>query len=126
MALKTKAESPSLSETTVLELALYQIYTWQFNTYEKGKPYRFRNSDAMILLSEQDLGRPIWRLYRPPLKKQTPKAEIVDATQVVASLPVEEPMFGTLNKEQRRIEIGDDSEIADLLPKDDSSGDVTV
>lgn len=60
MALKTeRAEAPAKPAndgTTILELALYKIYTWGANTYEAGKPYRFRNADAMQLMSEQDLG----------------------------------------------------------------------
>jgi len=45
MALKTekieKSPEPAVKpDTTVLELALYTQYTWQGETYEKGKPYR--------------------------------------------------------------------------------------
>lgn len=130
MALKTekKAEVPDepVPTTTVLELALYKVYTWGLNTYEQGKPYRFKNSDAMVLLAEQDTGRPVWKLYRKPVPKQAPKTEVVDATMVHAPVPVEEFVLkanGTVGP--KRIEIGDDSEIADILPVD-SSDNVTV
>lgn len=116
----------------MLELALYKIYTWGAMTYEAGKPYRFRNADAMILLAEQDLGRPIWKLWRKPVPKAAPKNEPVDVTMVHAPIPVNElgevstaPVGAPADK---RIDVGDDSEIADILQKDrpDSSEDVTV
>lgn len=125
---EAKPQSPVAQQTTVLELALYKIYTWGGVTYEKGKPYRFKNSDAMVLLAEQDTGRPVWRLYRPEKPKQAPKNEIVDATNIKAPTPLDE--FGTplsvAALEQKRIDVGDDSEIADIIGKEDSSGDVTV
>jgi len=127
MALKTEktvdASAPppvSRVETTVLELALYKNYTWGNITYEKGKPYRFRNSDAMILLGEHDTGRPIWRIYQKPIPRQAPRNEIVDATSITAPLPIEEP--GGL-KTEKRIDVGTDDEIADILNRD---GDITV
>lgn len=133
MALKTgqpKAEASEVapSETTVLELALYKIYTWGANTYETGKPYRFKNADAMTLLAEQDLGRPVWRLWRKPVPKQAPKNEIVDATMIHAPVPVDDfgaPLVSADTTAKKRIEIGTDDEIADILNKD-TSGDVTV
>lgn len=127
MALKTseKADAPAAPETAVLELALYTQYTWQGVTYEKGKPYRFKLADAIQLMSEQDHGRPIWRKYRPPHIKQKAMEEVVDATMVQAPPSADE--FGTLvaTKDQKRIEVGDDSEIADILNRD-GGGDVTV
>jgi hypothetical protein len=128
MALKTEktveASAPTTAsrvETTVLELALYKNYTWGNVTYEKGKPYRFRNSDAMVLLAEHDTGRPIWRIYQKPKPRQAPRNEIVDATSVTATLPVEEPMG---LKTEKRIDVGTDDEIADILNRD--GGDITV
>jgi len=133
MALKTSDKpaatpaQPPFTQTTVLELALYKLYTWQNNTYEQGKPYRFRNEDAMLLLGEQDLGRQVWKLYQPPKKREAPKHEIVDATRVVATRPVEDVGFGTLNKASGRIEVGTDDEIQDILERnEEGGGDVTV
>jgi len=135
MALKSAEkpeEAPAVANphanTTVLELALYKIYTWQGVTYERGKPYRFKNSDAMILLGEHDHGRPVWRIYTPPTKKSAPRNEIVDATRVQAQLPVDE--FGTVlvapDTTKKRIDVGTDDEISDILSRPDDGGDVTV
>lgn len=136
MALRTEkpvqasAKPPVAVNTTVLELAMYKLYTWGGYTYEKGKPYRFKNSDAMILLGEMDTGRPVWKIYRPPPVKQAPKNEIVDATMIAAPTPVDEfgqPLMSS-DDPAKRIDVGSDDEIADILnrPDIDESGDVTV
>ena len=129
MALKTEKTDVSpeatkaapVQATTVLELAMYKMYTWGGVTYEAGKPYRFRSQDAMMLLSETDMDRPIWKIYQQPKAKQVPKNEVVDATSAHASLPVEE--LGGVPSE-KRLEVGSDDEIADIL--NPSDGDVTV
>jgi hypothetical protein len=134
MALKTeKADAPPVAppDTTVLELALYKIYTWGNITYEGGKPYRFKNSDAMVLLSERDTDRPVWKIHKPTRTKQAPKNEIVDATSISAPVPVDEFGTPTLGKPlttpvKKRIDVGTDDEIADILSRPDESGDVTV
>jgi hypothetical protein len=125
MALKTErqVETRPPSDTAVLELALYKKYTWGTTTYEAGKPYRFRHQDAMVLLSEQDTGRPIWRLYTPERPKVVPSNEPQDKTWVQALPPVEN--LSVTPPPAKRIEIGDDSEIADIL-QTTSEGDVTV
>jgi hypothetical protein len=127
MALKTEKiektpEPAAKPDTTVLELALYTQYTWQGETYEKGKPYRFRTVDAMQLLAETDTGRPIWKLYQAPKPRVAPKNEVVDATGVQAGIPDEPVHFSPPRK---RIEVGDDSEIQDILGKTEG-GDITV
>jgi hypothetical protein len=128
MALKTEKTETKAPEqpvappqTTVLELALYKQYTWQGETYEKGKPYRFRSVDAMKLLAEQDTGRPVWKLYQAPKPRQAPVNEVVDATNVQAG-PPELPV---VTLPSRRIDVGTDDEIKDILGAD-SGGDVTV
>lgn len=117
------------ANTTVLELALYKIYTWGNITYEQGKPYRFKNSDAMILLSERDFDRPIWKIHKPQRPKQAPRNDVVDATMISAPVPVDEfgaSVLGAPDKEKKRIDVGTDDEIADILTRPDDSGDVTV
>lgn len=133
MAFKTaeKAEAPvvtnPIANTTVLELSLYTKYTWGNVTYEKGKPYRFKNSDAMVLLGERDTDRPIWKMYHAPAAKRAPRNEVVDATMINAPVPVDEFGQSVMSlPASKRIEIGDDSEIADILNQQDGSGDVTV
>jgi hypothetical protein len=129
MALKTEtkpatepaAQPQAQPQTTVLELALYTQYTWGGETYEKGKPYRFRSVDAMKLLAETDTGRPVWKLYQAPKPRQAPKNEIMDATGVQVTVPGE-PI--NVPPAAKRIDIGSDDEIQDILKNE--GGDVTV
>jgi len=138
MALKTEKTDVSVETkpqptapppaTTVLELALYKIYTWGGVTYEGGKPYRFNNIDAMRLLAEQDMERPVWKIHQPAKPKQAPKNEIVDATRNRVTNPVDELVetIPATIPSPKRIDVGNDSEIADILAKTEDSGDVTV
>jgi hypothetical protein len=124
MALRTE-QKPANDDTTVLELALYKIFMWQDRKFEAGKPYRFKNADAIMLMGERDHDRPIWKLYRPPVVRQATQPVVVDATAVQVTAPLNE--FGEpVNKDQKRIDIGDDSEISDILEQASSEGDVTV
>lgn len=136
MALKT-GEKPSVdppvpSDTVLLELALYTHYTWGGVTYERGTAYRFKKEDAVSLMSEQDHGRPLWRQFRPPKPKGTPSMPIVDSTEVKAArsrLSLEEAALRSPGTNTgKRIEVGTDEEIQDILsrPEVDTSGDVTV
>lgn len=111
--------------TMVLELALYNRYVRQDILYEKGQAYEFTEEQAKILLRESDEinGMAIWRLYRAKRPQQMivereVKPQDMTGTKV-AALP--EPEEASV----KGIHIGDDSEIADLLPKDDDEG-VTV
>jgi hypothetical protein len=133
MALKT-AEKPVVAEppvdTVTLELALYTQYTWGGTTYEKGTAYKFKRDDAMLLLSEQDHGRPIWKQYNPPKPKQPARTMVVDSTEMRAvrtrtSLEEAANMRPGQNT-GKRIDVGTDEEIADVLNQPDDSGDVTV
>lgn len=137
MALKTpvateKPEKPEASATVTLELALYTHYTWGGVAYEKGVGYRFAQADAMALLGEMDHGRPIWRQYVAPRKKVAAAMPIVDSTEVRAvrsRLSMEEAALRSGGKAVgKRIEVGTDEEIADVLnrPDADPGGDVTV
>ncbi len=117
----------------LLELALYKNYTcgtgMDLMAYEAGKAYRFTQETAMALLSEQDHGRPIWRIYRPARVKTHQASPVVDATRVQATRTRQtvDQVLNPPDSGKKRIEVGDDAEIADLLPKDDAdSGDVIV
>ena len=136
MALKqplTTIPNPIPPPTTVLELSFYKKYTWQGHTYEGGQPYRFRNEDAMLLLAEQDYGRQVWRVYRAPLNQRKQQAAneppvIMDATGVSVPPVVDEWGIVSVPKDKRRIDVGNDDEIADILSQvaTDEGGDVTV
>lgn len=106
MALKNEKKT---EEELVLELALYSVYNRGGQMYEKGKQYRFNKDTAISLLSERDHGRPIWQIYKP-VKRVVRTEAPVDATKV--EVTVVEPIPG---EPQKRIDIGDDSEIADVL-----------
>lgn len=118
------------ADTILLELAMYNHYTWLGVTYEKGTAYKFKRDDALALMAEQDYGRPIWRQYRAPKPKVAAKMPIVDSTEVQAvrariSL---EDAAARGNNTGKRIEVGTDDEIAEILnkPDVDTSEDVTV
>jgi hypothetical protein len=125
---------PQPVDTIVLELTMYVNYTWNGETYHAGTPYRFKRDDAMILMSEQDHERPIWRIYQPPKIKKAQRAPEVDSTEVKAvrtRQSLEEAGFRDTRKGTntgKRIDVGTDEEIADILdrPDFDASGDVTV
>jgi hypothetical protein len=110
----------SAEDTVTLELELYQNYTIHGEVYTKGTPYRFLRADAMHLLAERDLNRPVWRIYRPAPVIREKVTEVVDATR--RTVPTE--FVHGVPLETRRIEVGDDSEIADILTSDDEN--VTV
>ena len=116
MAIKTQttaapaAPAPAPQDTMVLELDLYSNYNRGGVAYVKGKQYRFSRENALTLLSEQDLGRPVWKIFRvKPVQKAEEK--VVDYTEAVIA-PVLEPIVGS--EVPNKIEIGDDSELADL------------
>lgn len=134
MALKTPEkpapEKPPEQATVILELALYTHYTWGGVTYEKGTAYRFTQDDALTLLGEEDHGRPIWRKYTPPKPKRQPQMPIVESTEVRA-VRTRQSLEDAANTRTppvgKRIDVGTDEEIADVLNRpDDLSGDVTV
>lgn len=135
MALKTPAvpaEPPvPVVPTVLLELALYTNYTRSGTVYEKGTAYKFTQEDALALLGEEDFGRPIWRRYQPPKPKRKAQMPIVDSTEVRAvrsRQSLEEAAYQGANPPQaKRITVGTDEEIADILNRpEDLSGDVTV
>lgn len=137
MALKTGEKpvnaTPPVDDGVLLELAMYAHYTWEGVTYESGTAYKFRRDDAIQLLGDQDYGRPIWKRYNPPKAKTEPRMPIVDQTSVTAiraRVTLEEAsLLGTPDANKpKRIDVGTDDEIADILnrPEVDASGDVTV
>jgi len=131
MALKTpdnKPMTPPSDDAMLLELALYTRYTRKKNTYIGGQVYRFKRADALQLLTEMDLGRPIWKQWRKPTpKKQTATSTVVDATAISIER-IGEPISGLVPDDPaKRIDVGTDEEIADILNKPETSPeDVTV
>lgn len=137
MALKTPEKSAPekapADVTVLLELALYTHYTWGGVTYEKGTAYKFTQEDAMLLMSEQDHGRPVWRQFTPARPRRAATMPIVDSTEVRAVRTRQSLEDAALNGgagtavKGKRIDVGTDDEIADVLNRpDDVSGDVTV
>jgi hypothetical protein len=124
MALKkftdaTQAATPAPIEPSgipniLLELALYNLYTRGGVTYEKGKAYRFDQNTAIMLMSEQDMGRPVWRQYVAPPQVRKRETEIVDQTRRVVEPPPAETAHAVEVSAPKRLDIGDDSELADL------------
>lgn len=114
MALKSAPEkTASTPDTLHLQLALYSNYTVGQTTYVKDVVYKFTREQAVQLLQEQDHGRPVWKIYRKP----TPRAKDlapVDATKMVMATP-QEPIHGVEVPPVTRIDVGDDSEIQDII-----------
>lgn len=131
MALKTPDNKPIAApaeDVMLLELALYSRYTLKKNTYIGGQVYRFKRADAMQLLAEMDHGRPIWRQWRKPVaKKQTATTQVVDATAISVDRVGEPPTGLVPDDPSKRIDVGTDEEIADILNKPEPGPeDVTV
>ena len=130
MALKVpeKTTPTNPDDSMLLELALYTRYTRKKNTYLGGQVYRFKRADAMQLLTEMDSGRPIWRMWRKPApKKQTATSTVMDATAISVER-VGEPISGLVPDDpSKRINVGTDDEIADILNRPEPGpDDVTV
>jgi hypothetical protein len=132
MALKTPDNKPlptAPSDTTMLlELALYSRYTRKKNTYIGGQVYRFKREDAMQLLTDTDAGRPIWRMWRKPApKKQTATTTVMDATAISVERIGEPPSGLVPDEPGKRIDVGSDEEISDILNRPEPGpDDVTV
>jgi len=104
-------------ETVLLELALYTNYNWHGTIFQKGKAYKFNKSDAINLLGQQDHAeRQIWKRYAPPVRIRK-KEEVLDATQVDMTASTEDAYPDGLKsvEPKKRIEVGTDDEIADVL-----------
>lgn len=115
-----KDDTPAVTEpkTVDLELRAYNRYVRNDVLYEKGQAYRFTQDQAEVLLEEVDdvNGRPIWGRWKPVSKRMVVEREVTPKDMTWDSItpaPVADEVA------TKGIDIGDDSEIADLL-KDDS------
>jgi hypothetical protein len=106
--------------TLMLELALYKRYHWKGALYEAGVIYKVSREQAVEMLQEEDSGRPIWKVHRKVEKESTrPKLKLdedgaVDLSKFDLDKPDTLPL-GEEHKKPKRIDIGNDDEIADLL-----------
>ncbi len=114
------AAAPAAPTTVDLELVLYARYYRGGALYEREQAYRFTTEQADILLAEVEdgTGRPVWKRYKakPPVQRPDSGVKnIVNAQSFdVKHLSDRDNAFVG-----QRINVGDDSEIADLLPQDD-------
>lgn len=118
MAIKvSKQDAVAPEATVVLDLAVYERYNRLGELYEKGVGYVFSQEQANVLLAEQeaDSGSPVWKIYVSKKAAEVERAprepEPVDKTRAVVEVLESEEMPG----KTRRIDIGDDSEIEELL-----------
>jgi hypothetical protein len=132
MAITAKAPveapaAPAPVQTIILTPALYERYLRADVLYEKDQPYRFTVEQAATLLAEQDTDRPLWKRWSDPAK--------VRQQEFVESAPVVKDMTASTVKElpdaedgstAKVINVGDDSEIADILNATDTEGAVKV
>lgn len=70
----------------------------------------------------------MWKIYRPVKVKEVQRVEVMDATSIHAPLPIEDPTTLRPDTKAKRIDVGTDDEIQDILKNvnTDESGDVTV
>ncbi len=122
MAISTKTASEKAEiakpSTVVLELVKLSRYVRQDILYEKGIPYRFTTEQAAVLFEEMDevTGVPLWKHYKSPAQKMVVQREMVPADMTGKAVDAPDMSGG----EGKRLEIGDDSEIAELLQGGDA------
>lgn len=121
-AKNTTNEDAPVVRKVALCLAVYSRYHRGGVLYEKDIPYNFTEAQADILLEEVEDGSetPIWKRYKR--KSEVTRVQVeangdlipVDMTdsKVVELGAVDE------NAASKRIDIGDDSELLELLGKD--------
>jgi len=110
--------APAPSDTLTLVLVLYKNYTRDGQAYKQGVQYKFMREDAMVLLDEQDAGRPVWRIYRVPVVRKTESTH-VDATNRQVRPVIEGDPVVAAASAAKRIEVGSEDEIADILNQPD-------
>ena len=96
MALKTEkppeasvAASP-MPNTTVLELALYKIYTWGPNHLRKGQAVSVQECRCHDAAVRAGSGTARCGRFTSPTVQAKPRStEIVDATMIAAPIPVD-------------------------------------
>lgn len=124
MAITTKAVAPEADTSVVLELFNYKRYVRVDTLYEKGVPYRFTAAQALILMDEVDevTGTPVWKRYKSPQQRQVVVREV--QPQDMTAQKVVAPDMSESTDPSKRIEIGDDSDLAGLLPNDEEAHSV--
>lgn len=124
-----KGESPA--KTIDLELVTYKRYHRGGRLYVAEQAYRFTEVQAAILLEEVDnsSGRPVWRRYKPKSAASVPELgikKVTDSTTAKVERIADDEM---LSEAPKRIDIGSDAEIADILQQvntDEPGEGVTV
>jgi hypothetical protein len=136
MALKQREEKPATAAevaqtlqalpqsvpTLTLTLNMYKNYSRNGVQYKAGVQYKFKRDSAMVLLEETDAGRPVWKIWRAPVVRKATATQVdqsaVEIQPIVESDPVVADAVAA-----KKIEIGGEDEIEDLLSRPD---DVTV
>jgi hypothetical protein len=103
-----------------LELKLFERYARKGNLYEKGKVYVFDKDTAAAVLKLHDNGKPIFVRHKP--KPSTRILEIAPQEVDMNSATPQNSFKDLRPGEKTKIEIGDDSELEGIVPKD-SDGD---
>lgn len=123
---KKQTEAEATTATVVLTLAAYDRYHRGNMLYEKGVPYAFNEDQAAILLDETESdGRPLWKRYTSKqaeaARREPVEMVAVDMTATAVTELPEADEAGT-----RRIELGDDGELAAVLGDSADEAGVTV
>jgi len=119
-----QADQEKTADTSiVLCLSAYENLHMKGKIYRKGQPHRFSMDTARVLLNQMDGTVAVWRMYQEPKVVKPVVAVIADDTKVLPPAEVED-LFST-NKTTGTLEIGDDSELAGILPSEDEDS-VTI
>lgn len=115
-----EAQAPQPEAVVLLELALYERYNRAGVLYtqktEDGKPraYRFKLSDARVLLREveEGTGRPIWVRAKPKAQVTTDPREADEVAELA-------PIQAEGSELSARVDVGSAEELAELGLGDD-------
>jgi hypothetical protein len=109
-----KAETIEAVETFPLQLGIYQRYAQGGRVYEAGVVYDFPKETALDLMTEEDNGRPLWKVYRPKKAEQEAQTEPVKRVNVTKPGKVAVAEVPAVEVEAKRLEIGSDEELTEL------------
>lgn len=126
----SEASQPKQADGVILTLAMHKNYSMQGHLYKGGEGYLFARADAMRLLKEQDMGRPVWKQWVRPAPPPSEAPVVRDAMQVSVPIPIEEGGQLPQVAPGKAINVGDNSELSDIPgltnPDADDPGNVTI
>jgi hypothetical protein len=115
---EAKAESaPAAPKTVDLQVNQYTRFVYKGVLFEKGTKYTVSEEKAKVMLRETDeRGVPFFGRYKAPARRIERYVEVVPPAVDLSTPEAEAELRDSQDPNRPRvIEIGDDSEIADLI-----------